>query len=495
MGKIGVGFVGCGRISDLHAIGYKDNTEAYIAAVCDADANTAGEAAVRWGVDRVYASLGVMLADPAVEAVEILTPQALHEPMAIAALEAGKHVSVQKPMTTSLASADRMLRAARKAGKVFKVSENYAFYPPLVLARKLLDEGAIGEPLTLRIKMMSGVGGWDVPASAWAWRLREYSAGRGMNTFDHGHHMWASAWRLLGEFDKVSAWVDSVNGVVDSPALVTWKHRREHRQGQCEFHYGSEFKVPTRYYANDEWFDVSGSKGLLLIRRCTGTLLDGPEVRVYANDQWTDYEVESDWSAGFIGSTRNFIDAILGRAKAVLDAEEARHILAVDLAIAKSDRLRRTVYIEEMDALVPGLYALGRWLAERAGKRAFFARLAKGKAYRDASIAVKARELTLGLTGRFDPVAAAGLDGSFGLVLTDSEPDCGTFAVHMAHGCVEIEEGRLPAASMFVLRTSKLIWASILLGRLRMETAYLTGRLKLEGEPVKAIRLRDAFRL
>jgi predicted dehydrogenase len=495
MNKIGVGFVGSGRISDLHAIGYKDNPDAYIAAVCDSDANTAREAASRWGVDRVFTSLEAILADPAVDAVEILTPQTLHESMAIAALKAGKHVSVQKPMTTSLASADRMASAARKAGKVLKVSENYAFYPPLVLAKKLLDEGAIGEPLTLRIKMMSGVGGWEVPSSAWAWRLREYSDGRGMNTFDHGHHMWASAWYLLGEFDKVSAWIDSLNGVVDSPALVTWKYTHKHRQGQCEFHYGSEFKVPTKYYANDEWFDLSGSGGVMVIRRCTGNLLDGPAVSVYANDKWTDYEVESDWSEGFAGSTRNFIAAIQGRAKAALDAEEARHILAVDLAIAKSDRLRRTVYVEEMDALVPGLYALGRWMAERAGKRAFFAGLAKGRGNRDESIALKARELTLGLSARFDPEAAVGMNGSFGLVLTDDEPDCGTFAVHMAHGCVEIEEGLIPAGSMFVLRTSRLVWASILMGRLRMETAYLTGRLKLEGEATKAIRLRDAFRL
>ncbi len=86
----------------MHALGYKDNREAYIAAVCDADASTAQAAAEKWGVDRVDASFEAMLADPVVQAVELLTPQTLHEPMAIAAMRAGKHVSVQKPMMNGL---------------------------------------------------------------------------------------------------------------------------------------------------------------------------------------------------------------------------------------------------------------------------------------------------------------------------------------------------------------------------------------------------------
>jgi len=500
MKKIGVGFVGCGRISDLHALGYKDNSEAYIAAVCDADAGTAQAAAEKWGVDRVYTSFEAMLADPVVQAVEILTPQTLHEPMAIAAMRAGKHVSVQKPMTTSLASADRMILESRKSGKVFKVSENYAFYPPLVLARKLLQEGAIGEPLTMRIKLISGIGGWDVPASAWAWRLREYAAGRGMNTFDHGHHMWASAWYLMGEIEKVSAWVDSINGVVDSPALVTWKYKDGHKHGQCEFHYGSDFKVPSKYYSNDEWFDVSGSRGVLVVRRCTGTLLGGPAVSVYAHDEWTDYEADTDWSAGFAGSTRNFIDAMLGRTKAMLDAEEARHILAVDLAIAKSDLLQRTVYVDELDAPLPALYATLRWLAERKAKRAFRAALAdKGKTTggdaESGSLASRARELTLAMPGRFDSTSVPGFKGKFSLRFTEGQDEYGVFNFLISSGRMEIDEGDIPADAMFIMNTSRATWAAILSGKYRIESAYLKGTLKIEGDVTKAIRLRELLHL
>ena len=221
MDALRVVFAGCGRISDLHVLGYRDEPRAVLHGLYDLDRAAAERRAAEWGAPRVYASYAEVLADPEVDAVEVLVPHPLHEELAVAALRAGKHVSVQKPMTTSLRSADRMLAAARASGRVLKVAENYALYPPIVLARRLIDEGAIGEPMTVRIKMMSGgSGGWPVSDSTWAWRLREFAAGRGMNTFDHGHHMWATAWALLGPFRKVNAWVDEQNGVVDSPAVV-----------------------------------------------------------------------------------------------------------------------------------------------------------------------------------------------------------------------------------------------------------------------------------
>ncbi len=281
--------------------------------------------------------------------------------------------------------------------------------------------------------------------------------------------MWASAWHLLGNIEKVSAWIDSINGIVDSPAVINWKHTLTRRYGQCEFQYGKEFNVPSLYYANDEWFDISGSKGVLVIHRCTANIVQGPAVSVFNDGTWTHYQAETDWSAGFIGSTHNFIDAILGRAEPVLDGKQARHILAVDLAIAKSDRLQRTVYVYEFDAPVPSFHALHRWLAERKAKRVFRTRLAgKGKITgRDGepgSLANRARELTLALQQRFDASAADGLEGSFGLRFTD-EQDCGPFSVRLASGCVEIEEGEIPDTSMFVIRSSRADWSAILLGK------------------------------
>ena len=65
----------------------------------------------------------------------------------------------------------------------------------------------------MRIKFISGSsGGWDVPEEAWAWRMEENAEGRGMQTFDHGHHMWSIAWFFMREIERVCAWIDSYEG-------------------------------------------------------------------------------------------------------------------------------------------------------------------------------------------------------------------------------------------------------------------------------------------
>ena len=76
--------------------------------------------------------------------------------MAIDALDAGKHVSVQKPMALSVADADAMIDAAQRSGKMLRVIENYRYYAPIREAKRLLDDGAIGEPLSIRIKSLTG---------------------------------------------------------------------------------------------------------------------------------------------------------------------------------------------------------------------------------------------------------------------------------------------------------------------------------------------------
>jgi len=86
-----------------------------------------------------------LLADPAVDAVEILTPHNLHAQMTIAALEAGKHVSVQKPMAISVAECDAMIAAAKKSVKTMRVFENFRYYPACAKAKELLDSEAIGD--------------------------------------------------------------------------------------------------------------------------------------------------------------------------------------------------------------------------------------------------------------------------------------------------------------------------------------------------------------
>lgn len=347
---IRVGFAGCGRIADLHRAAYENHPDAVLAAVCDTNAELAHARQAAWGCPKAYTRFEDLIADPDIDAVEIITPQGLHESMVIAAAEAGKHIAVQKPMTITLAAADRMLDAVRAAGVVFKVTDNYLTYPPIALAKRLIEDGVIGDPIMLHMKFLGGVwqGGWEVPESTWAWRKQEVEAGRGIQTFDHGHHMWTTAWFLMGDFERVTSWIDQTSEFIDCPAVIMWKHTATRRYGVCDYTQALELNIPTKYYACDEWFEITGNRGMILIRRCTGNVQDGPAVRVFTNEGWREYDVESDWGSSFAGAARNFSDAILGKAAPLLSGEQARAILRFAFALRRASDERREITMAEM---------------------------------------------------------------------------------------------------------------------------------------------------
>ena len=353
MDKLNVGFIGCGRISDLHAPGYKDDIGARIYAVCDTDPEILEQRRAEWKAEKTYTDYREMLQDPELDAVEVLSPAHWHEPMTVEALRSGKPVALQKPMTADLESANRVLDAEGSSGILLRVTEPYMFYPPLVLAREIIRNGDIGTPTNLRIKMITGSGGWAVPEKAWEWRLNEMISGRGgFQTFDHGHHLHATAWFLLGEIEKVVAWIDSLDGIVDSPAVIMWKYRDGAKYGSLDYSFSPEMEIPTRYYANDEWFEVVGTRGLVLVHRCTGNILEGPSVSTFTSGGWKHYsDVPSDWVEGFKGATRNFVKSVRGEEKPFLSGHEGREILKFELAAMHSSRLKREVTMDEVETL------------------------------------------------------------------------------------------------------------------------------------------------
>jgi len=495
MDKINVGIIGCGRIADLHYPGYKNNRDARIYAVCDSDPSIAAARKKEWKAVKAYTDYRELLADGEIGAVEILTPHNLHEPMVIDAARAGKHIAVQKPMTTSLAGADRMIQAAGDAGVVYKVTDNYVWYPPTVLAKKMIENGEIGTPMNLRIKLIvGGSGGWAVPPSSWEWRMREFEAGLPEESFDHGHHIWSTAWYLLGEADRVSAWIDSADGIVDTPATVMWKYKEGMRYGMLENACANQMYIPSKYYANDEWIEITGTHGIIMINRCNGNIKEGPPLSLF-NGKWKQYSaVKSDWVEGFMGSTRNFIDAIKHSERPRLTGEEGRQILRFALSVLKSSRERREVFPDELDAAWPALY---RWRKLRSEKKAkapkknLLAMIGLGG--NDAQYAAQAKELTSQLAGRFNPDAVKGWECSMGLhLLADGKSPESKFSFIISNDTMNMKEGNLPDGATFVLHIPAGTWAAILLKKKRIETAFIQGKLKIDGKAEEALKLRVA---
>ncbi len=112
-----MGIIGCGRISTLQVLGYLDHDAATVTAVCDSNPDLLTERAAAWGATATYADYRDLLADPNVDAIEILLPHHLHREVTLAALAAGKHVSLQKPPTFTLGELAELDAAAKRADR------------------------------------------------------------------------------------------------------------------------------------------------------------------------------------------------------------------------------------------------------------------------------------------------------------------------------------------------------------------------------------------
>jgi predicted dehydrogenase len=99
----------------------------------------------RYSGTATTASVETMLADPELDAVAIVTPVSTHYDLAVAALEAGKHVLIEKPLAASLAQALDLVRRAEKAGLVLLPGHTFLYSPPVTKIKELLDSGALGE--------------------------------------------------------------------------------------------------------------------------------------------------------------------------------------------------------------------------------------------------------------------------------------------------------------------------------------------------------------
>jgi predicted dehydrogenase len=138
------GIVGTGTIARQFAADLRELPGARIGAVCSRSKSAGASFARATGALRSHNSLEAFLADPAIEAVYIATPNAIHAAQAIASLEAGKPVLVEKPIATSSRDAQAIADAAAQHGRFAMEAMWSRFLPAVQAARALLQEGAIG---------------------------------------------------------------------------------------------------------------------------------------------------------------------------------------------------------------------------------------------------------------------------------------------------------------------------------------------------------------
>lgn len=212
MGRfVGVGLIGHGFMGRAHSLAWRNITlftDSPLTPVLKAVAGRSEDAlrgfAARFGFERYYTDYRLMIKDPGIDIIDNVTPNYMHAEPTIEAMEAGKHVIVEKPMAMNSREAYEMVRVAERTGVINMVAHNYRFVPAIVLARQLIGSGSLGRIYHFRaLYLQQSLANPEAPMT---WRLRREYAGYG-TIADLGSHVIDLARYLIGE-------VVSVNGTL-----------------------------------------------------------------------------------------------------------------------------------------------------------------------------------------------------------------------------------------------------------------------------------------
>lgn len=160
--KLRVGVIGLG-VGAGHVAAYQSMPNAELVAICDSSEPWLKHCRDQWKVDGAYTDYHAMLAEDGLDAVSIALPTKMHADATIEALEAGKHVLIEKPMAVTAEEAQRMANAAKKTGRVLMVSYNQRFGQDVMFLKRYIEEGNLGEIYFARTLWRRPLGMLPVP--------------------------------------------------------------------------------------------------------------------------------------------------------------------------------------------------------------------------------------------------------------------------------------------------------------------------------------------
>ena len=227
------GLVGYGAWGKCHAEAIQHSPGCELRAVC-ARTDEARVQAARDAGARTYSDYQELVRLPELDVVNIVVPNYLHEQIAVAALEAGKHVLLEKPMATTLSSCDRIADAARRSGRLLLIGHEMRFSPMHALIHSLIESGRLGVPRYVLIDLWRrpyrpGSDSWRMdPKRVGNWILEEpvhffdaagwflESAGQPWSIYARGNHADLSVRNDPAENDNFTAIIDYPNGAYAS---------------------------------------------------------------------------------------------------------------------------------------------------------------------------------------------------------------------------------------------------------------------------------------
>ena len=317
------GIVGAGGISTIHARGYRA-AGAVLTAVCDVDADAASTRAAEWGVPHVYADAQRMFDEGGLDVVSICTPVSTHHDLVVAAARAGIHVLCEKPIALDLHQAQAMIDACETAGVTLQIGHQLRSAGAVAHARKMIDDGVIGEIAAVRLRQGHDWGGAAEVRPSFATR----ASGGGGTLLDNGCHMMDLARFLAGDAEEVYARVATRRWPIEleDTAHVSLRYAS-----------GALGTIETAWTSTgwEEGFWVYGSRGSL-----EWTNRHGPARLVHAfrespGTTWSETDVARYDFAGdtpHVREIRAFVAAVQGEGEVVCTGQDGLEAVRIVLA-------------------------------------------------------------------------------------------------------------------------------------------------------------------
>jgi predicted dehydrogenase len=338
-GQVKVGIVGAGIMGHGNALAMSQQRDVAITAVTSATPahaeQFADEVADRGGQrPTVHPDLAGLLADPAVDAVVITTPDHLHADMMVSAAQAGKHILVEKPFTTSVAEADRAVAAIRAAGVIAMCLFNHRWVPAYAQAKEVL--AGLGEPAVGYARKNDTL---YVPTEMLSWADRTTCA-----WFLSSHDIDLMSWLMADQVVRVfaTARVGKLRSLgIDTPDAI---------QIQAEYSRGAVATFESAWiYPNtfptmvDSYLTLACSDGVVQLDRQTENLVVADPTRVSYPRNLLQRVVHGVPAGAYADAIAHFLHCCRTGEEPLITVESSRDVTAVLEAAHRSIRERQPI--------------------------------------------------------------------------------------------------------------------------------------------------------
>ena len=343
MNKIGYVIIGCGMIAKFHIAAINATADARVAGVYDLDYDRAKVFASLNGT-KAYPTMEAIWEDAGAHALCICTPSGLHASLAMAGLEHGRHVLVEKPMALSLADCDALIAAAGERGLKLGVVSQLRFSPAIAQVKNAMDSGVLGKLLCADLYMKFHRSQDYYDSSAWRGTWAMDGGGALMNQGIHGVDLLQY---LAGPVDSLYAKARTLARKIEVEDTLS---------AVVEFKNGAlgVIQATTSMYSGfSRRMELCGEKGTIILEEDKILLWDVADDKNMPHDCGgvSDVRSSSDptqisWN-GHARQIGNFTAAVLGREELLIDGSEGRKAVEIILNAYRSSKENRPLCLTE----------------------------------------------------------------------------------------------------------------------------------------------------